>query len=150
MHSIIYRKEFIFVDKHCSFLYIYNSKPLFWSLGSRFACFRSRRTFATSIRSITSKKLSWLQSCLIFFLKKLSWKLYLSIEILSSLSNLEFKSLLDDACPEVRCIGVKGICRVLGLYWDLIPSQVIKHLLLRLVNDMSRDSRWFTWFFFPY
>ena len=49
-------------------------------------------------------------------------------------------SLLLDACPSVREVGVAGVCRVLGSYWELIPPAVSKTLLARLIDDCAHDA----------
>ncbi|XP_065184272.1 condensin-2 complex subunit G2-like [Sycon ciliatum] len=47
--------------------------------------------------------------------------------------------LLADPAPLIRTMGVTGICRVLGIYWELIPSAVLQTLLKRLIKDMTCD-----------
>ena len=37
-------------------------------------------------------------------------------------------------------VGVSGICRVLCVYWEVIPPATIKTLLEVLVTQCSRDS----------
>ncbi|KAJ1381787.1 Condensin-2 complex subunit G2 [Sesbania bispinosa] len=47
--------------------------------------------------------------------------------------------LLMDDCPEVRTIAVEGSCRVLHLFWEIIPSPIITKIITKLFNDMSHD-----------
>lgn len=47
--------------------------------------------------------------------------------------------LLMDDCPEVRTIAVEGCCRVLHLFWEIIPSPIITKILTKIFNDMSHD-----------
>lgn len=48
--------------------------------------------------------------------------------------------LLTDDCPEVRTIAVEGSCRVLHLFWEIIPSPIITKILTKLFDDMSKDA----------
>ncbi|XP_047159470.1 uncharacterized protein LOC124829925 [Vigna umbellata] len=48
--------------------------------------------------------------------------------------------LLMDDCPEVRTIAVEGSCRVLHLFWEVIPSPIITKVLTKIFVDMSRDE----------
>ena len=48
--------------------------------------------------------------------------------------------LLLDPSPGVREVGVTGIAKVLGEYWELIPPAVAKTLLSRLVDDCAHDA----------
>ncbi|XP_027361434.1 uncharacterized protein LOC113869346 [Abrus precatorius] len=48
--------------------------------------------------------------------------------------------LLTDDCPEVRTIAVEGSCRVLHLFWEVIPSPIITKILTKLFDDMSHDG----------
>lgn len=47
--------------------------------------------------------------------------------------------LLTDDCPEVRKIAVEGSCRVLHLYWEIIPSPTITKMIRKIFDDMSHD-----------
>ncbi|KAK1301088.1 hypothetical protein QJS10_CPB13g00391 [Acorus calamus] len=47
--------------------------------------------------------------------------------------------LLEDDCPEVRRVAVEGSCRILHLFWEVIPSPTITKLLAKIVDDMSHD-----------
>ncbi|KAK7295138.1 hypothetical protein RJT34_18042 [Clitoria ternatea] len=49
------------------------------------------------------------------------------------------EKLLMDDCPEVRSIAVEGCCRVLHLYWEVIPSPIITKILTQIFDDMSHD-----------
>nr|XP_006818203.1 PREDICTED: condensin-2 complex subunit G2-like [Saccoglossus kowalevskii] len=49
-------------------------------------------------------------------------------------------NLLEDPTPLVRSIGVNGICKIASFFWELIPSQTLQTLLMKLVRDMVYDS----------
>lgn len=48
--------------------------------------------------------------------------------------------LLTDNCPEVRTIAVEGSCRILCLYWEIIPSPTITKIITKLFDDISHDA----------
>jgi condensin-2 complex subunit G2 len=48
--------------------------------------------------------------------------------------------LLVDDCPEVRTIAIEGSCRVLHLFWEVIPSPIITKMLTKIIGDMSHDA----------
>ena len=50
------------------------------------------------------------------------------------------KDALEDASPAVRVIGVEGACKVVGIYWELIPPVTITGLVSRLVVELSYDA----------
>jgi Condensin II non structural maintenance of chromosomes subunit len=52
----------------------------------------------------------------------------------------QLQSLLSDRDAKVRSMGVKGISRVLGVYWELIPTQTIKSFLMALISEMAFDK----------
>lgn len=47
--------------------------------------------------------------------------------------------LLTDDCPEVRTIAVEGSCRILYLYWEIIPSPTITKIITKIFDDVSHD-----------
>lgn len=49
------------------------------------------------------------------------------------------EKLLVDDCPEVRTIAVEGSCRILHLFWEIIPSPIITKMLTKVISDMSHD-----------
>ncbi|XP_052195957.1 uncharacterized protein LOC127803610 [Diospyros lotus] len=49
------------------------------------------------------------------------------------------KSLMDE-CPDIRAIAVEGSCRILYLFWEIIPSPTITRVLSRIFYDTSYDS----------
>ncbi|KAM0937420.1 putative armadillo-like helical protein [Dioscorea sansibarensis] len=49
------------------------------------------------------------------------------------------KLILDD-CPDVRAVAVEGSCRVLHLFWEVIPSSTITNILKKITNDLSHDT----------
>lgn len=54
----------------------------------------------------------------------------------------QMHDLLFDPAPMVRSVAVKGVCRVLGVYWELIPTATINVLLSALIKDLVRDKRY--------
>ena len=40
----------------------------------------------------------------------------------------------------VRVTAVTGVCRVLSLYFDLVPFPVMKEILGKLVNELAWDA----------
>ncbi|XP_076816960.1 condensin-2 complex subunit G2-like isoform X2 [Clavelina lepadiformis] len=50
-----------------------------------------------------------------------------------------FEELLMDTHPQIRTIAVFGICKVLNLYWDVIPAQVIAVLARNLYTNLAFD-----------
>ena len=49
------------------------------------------------------------------------------------------QSLLEDPEPMLRLIAVRGVCRIVGLYWELIPATVVQDFLKRVIDDMAND-----------
>ncbi|TKY70655.1 Condensin-2 complex subunit G2 [Spatholobus suberectus] len=47
--------------------------------------------------------------------------------------------LLTDDCPEVRIIAVEGSCRVLHLFWEVVPSPIITKIITKIFDDISHD-----------
>ena len=54
----------------------------------------------------------------------------------------QMHDLLFDPAPIVRSVAVKGVCRILGVFWELIPTATINVLLSALIKDLVRDKRW--------
>lgn len=52
----------------------------------------------------------------------------------------QFEALLTDDVPVVRCVAVQAVCRILGVFWELIPAATIRTLLTKLINDSARDK----------
>ncbi|GFO31777.1 condensin-2 complex subunit g2-like [Plakobranchus ocellatus] len=48
-------------------------------------------------------------------------------------------NLLQDPVPAVRLAAVQGVGRVLSIYWELIPLDVIKCFMTALVEDLAYD-----------
>ena len=48
--------------------------------------------------------------------------------------------LLKDDAVGVRVVAVHGACRILALYWELIPAATTKALLTTLVKDLAHDA----------
>lgn len=47
--------------------------------------------------------------------------------------------LLMDDCPDVRLVAVEGCCRILHLFWEIIPSASITKIIMKVFDDMSHD-----------
>ena len=47
--------------------------------------------------------------------------------------------LLADDCPDVRVVAVEGSCRILHLFWEIIPSTSITKTITKIFDDMSHD-----------
>lgn len=50
------------------------------------------------------------------------------------------KGFLQDPCPVLRVTGVQGVCRILGMFWELIPAHVLTTFLSKLIQDMAFDA----------
>ncbi|CAK9229150.1 unnamed protein product [Sphagnum troendelagicum] len=50
-----------------------------------------------------------------------------------------FEKLLLDVSPEVRSVAVEGVCRILRLFWEIVPSSAAVKYLSKLVEDMAWD-----------
>ncbi|KAJ9670497.1 hypothetical protein PVL29_026805 [Vitis rotundifolia] len=48
--------------------------------------------------------------------------------------------LLSDDCPEIRVVAVEGSCRILHLFWEIIPSSTITKMITKIFDDMSSDK----------
>lgn len=48
--------------------------------------------------------------------------------------------LLMDDCPDVRVIAVEGCCRVLHLFWEIIPSSTITKIITKFFDEMAHDT----------
>ncbi|CAN6450246.1 unnamed protein product [Victoria cruziana] len=63
-------------------------------------------------------------------------------EVKDSFLNRQFfliEKLLFDDCPDVRASAVEGVCRVLCLYWEVIPPSATTKMLTKIFDDMSND-----------
>lgn len=49
------------------------------------------------------------------------------------------EKLLKDCCPDVRVVAVEGCCRILHLFWEIIPSSTITKMITIIFDDMSCD-----------
>ena len=47
---------------------------------------------------------------------------------------------MKDESPKVRSVGVEGICKILGIYWEIIPTENTYQFLKILICDMANDS----------
>ena len=45
------------------------------------------------------------------------------------------QDLLGDAHPTVRATAIHGVCRITGVFWELIPAHIIKMFLTKLVGS---------------
>ncbi|XVE82929.1 hypothetical protein DITRI_Ditri16bG0044700 [Diplodiscus trichospermus] len=48
--------------------------------------------------------------------------------------------LLMDDCPDVRVIAVEGCCRILHLFWEIIPSSTITKVITKIIDEMAYDK----------
>ncbi|KAG6551037.1 hypothetical protein Mapa_007270 [Marchantia paleacea] len=48
--------------------------------------------------------------------------------------------LLMDPSPDVRSVAVEVVCRILRLFWEVIPSGTTVKLLTKVVDEMAYDS----------
>eukprot|EP01119_Soliformovum_irregulare_P001617 TRINITY_DN11343_c0_g1_i1.p1 TRINITY_DN11343_c0_g1~~TRINITY_DN11343_c0_g1_i1.p1 ORF type:complete len:679 (-),score=214.77 TRINITY_DN11343_c0_g1_i1:86-2122(-) len=48
--------------------------------------------------------------------------------------------LLYDESIEVRIVGVQGVCRIMGVYWELIPEATLHTLMANMINDLVYDA----------
>ncbi|KAL6047782.1 Condensin-2 complex subunit G2 [Balamuthia mandrillaris] len=48
--------------------------------------------------------------------------------------------LMHDPAAEVRCVAAQGVCRILGVFWELIPLATTRALLGSLINELARDK----------
>ncbi|KAH7298062.1 hypothetical protein KP509_25G025200 [Ceratopteris richardii] len=53
---------------------------------------------------------------------------------------LFLEKLLADQCPDVRITAVQGVCRILRLFWEVIPSGITVKLLSKIVDDIAHDN----------
>ena len=44
------------------------------------------------------------------------------------------QDLLEDPCPTVRATAIHGVCRITGIFWELIPAHIIKTFITTLVR----------------
>lgn len=45
-----------------------------------------------------------------------------------------------DKSVGVRVSAVKGVARIIGVYWELIPDGTIRHLLSIIFDDLAFDT----------
>lgn len=48
--------------------------------------------------------------------------------------------LLMDECPDVRVVAVEGGCRILNLFWEVIPTPSITKILTKIFDDLTHDN----------
>ncbi|KAL8472917.1 hypothetical protein ACS0TY_029293 [Phlomoides rotata] len=49
------------------------------------------------------------------------------------------EKLLMDECPDVRLVAVEGSCRILHLFWEVIPSPTITKIITKNFDHMIHD-----------
>ncbi|XP_022132871.1 uncharacterized protein LOC111005612 isoform X2 [Momordica charantia] len=49
------------------------------------------------------------------------------------------KLLMDDS-QDVRVVAVEGCCRILCLFWEIIPSSTITKIITKIFDEMSHDT----------
>jgi condensin-2 complex subunit G2 len=50
--------------------------------------------------------------------------------------------LLMDPSAGVRVSAVSGVCRIMNLFWEMIPDANLRVFLSKLVNDLSSDKKY--------
>ncbi|KAH9314616.1 hypothetical protein KI387_023243 [Taxus chinensis] len=50
------------------------------------------------------------------------------------------EKLLVDDCPDVRSVAVQGACRILRLFWEVVPSTITVKLLTKVIDEMAHDT----------
>ncbi|KAI3726354.1 hypothetical protein L1987_66151 [Smallanthus sonchifolius] len=50
------------------------------------------------------------------------------------------EKLLMDDCPDIRAVAVEGSCRILHMFWEIIPSSIITKLITKILDDMAHDA----------
>ncbi|KAL0543142.1 hypothetical protein IC582_018230 [Cucumis melo] len=50
------------------------------------------------------------------------------------------EKLLMDESPDVRVVAVEGCCRILYLFWEIIPSITITKIITKIFDEMSHDT----------
>ncbi|XP_075498615.1 LOW QUALITY PROTEIN: uncharacterized protein LOC142536987 [Primulina tabacum] len=50
------------------------------------------------------------------------------------------EKLLVDECPDVRVVSVEGSCRILCLFWEIIPSSTITKIITIIFDHMTHDA----------
>ncbi|VFR00024.1 unnamed protein product [Cuscuta campestris] len=48
--------------------------------------------------------------------------------------------LVMDECPDVRVVAVEGCCRILHMFWEVIPSLTITKTLTKVFDQMVHDA----------
>jgi hypothetical protein len=48
--------------------------------------------------------------------------------------------LLMDSCPKVRVVAVTGVGHIIGSFCELMPQNVCRDLLVRLIGELSHDA----------
>ena len=43
----------------------------------------------------------------------------------------------------VRAVAVQGVCRILNVFWEIVPATTAKTMLLKLVDELVRGVRFF-------
>ncbi|KAJ4781207.1 Condensin-2 complex subunit G2 [Rhynchospora pubera] len=49
------------------------------------------------------------------------------------------EKLLSDDAPEIRAVSVEGLCKILRLFWEVIPTSNIPKFLTKVIDEMSFD-----------
>ncbi|KAJ8036414.1 Condensin-2 complex subunit G2 [Holothuria leucospilota] len=49
-------------------------------------------------------------------------------------------TLLCDPYPLVRVIAVQGVCKIIGVYWELLPAATVSSLLAKLIQEEVYDT----------
>ncbi|XP_051127089.1 uncharacterized protein LOC127248671 [Andrographis paniculata] len=66
-----------------------------------------------------------------------------TMEVKDTLLEKQFfllEKLLMDDCPDVRLVAVEGCCRILHLFWEVIPSPIITKIITKIFDNMTADT----------
>ena len=50
------------------------------------------------------------------------------------------QELLYDPFPKVRSLSIKGLSKVMTEFWEMIPADTVKNLVLTLIQDLLADA----------
>lgn len=50
------------------------------------------------------------------------------------------EKLLSDDAPEIRAVSVEGLCKILRIFWEIIPTSTIPKILTKVIDEMSLDT----------
>ena len=54
--------------------------------------------------------------------------------------SLLFQELLYDPFPNIRRLSVTGVLQVMKAYWEVIPAETLKNLVVTIIQDLLVDA----------